>query len=65
MDKIKATYQWSPALWNAVFALILMLVNQFIPNYSQAVKTIVDAVLVLLSGGATYTQVTPVAKLNK
>lgn len=57
-------YNWSPALCNAVAALILILVNQFVPNYDESAKAIVDALLVLISGGITYTQVTPVAKLR-
>ena len=57
-------YNWSPALCNAIATIVLILVNQFVPDYNDSAKAIVDALFVLISGGVTYTQVTPVAKLR-
>lgn len=65
MNKLKDLYNWSPALVNAVIAAVLMLVNHFAPDYDNAVKGIIDALLAMIAGGVTYTQVTPVAKLKK
>lgn len=65
MQKLKDLYNWSPALVNAVVAAILMLVNHFAPDYDNAVKGIIDALLAMIAGGVTYTQVTPVATLKK
>lgn len=64
MQKLKNLYNWSPAFWNALLAAVLILLNHFLPDYSEQLKAMVDALVALLSGGATYAQVTPVAKLE-
>lgn len=63
MNKIKQVYQWSPAVCNGVLGLLLILANQFLaPDYAQQIKSIVDGLIVLLSGAATYPQVSPIYK---
>jgi hypothetical protein len=64
MQTIRNLYNWSPAFWNALLAAVLILFNHFLPDYSEQLKAMVDALIALLSGVATYTQVTPVAKLD-
>jgi branched-subunit amino acid transport protein len=64
MNTLVKFYRSEPALINAIFALLVILLQHFVADYSTDIKVAIDAIVAAVAAILTRQQVTPTVKLE-